>query len=527
LIIIFKEKILVRAEKVSLNRFQKENEMLKLNKKTFCHILTILFSASIAIPAYSDQSMDLIATRSSSYTQLNDDLKYLTQVIGGRPTGSTAMDTAMQWSLQRFMAAGIDNAYLDAYTAALNWQANIELGQMTIADTNKVSKVRIAAMPFSESTSTNGLEAPIYAINSTDANEILLHADKIKEHWLLVPTTPMNTMEDLFNEYFLTPSILSAAQKVGAIGVLWMSNRAGSLLYRHSVSIDGKLINLPCALIERQEAQKIIELLKTDQPVLFKATLNNKLQENPRNYNVIAEIKGVEKPDEIIVLGAHLDSWDLGQGAQDNGCNVALVIEAARNMMAMARLGQHPRRTIRFVLYSGEELGLYGSTFDVINHINELDKIKAVVILDIGSGKISGFSLGGRSDLLAITDESLAPINKLGPFTQTTDAFIGTDNYTYLLEGIPTLVANQDVSHYLPSYHAENDRFENVDLEQLKLNTTITSVLIWNLANTKQDLPSRQSSNEVRELLATTGLQQQMETFNLWGKFLELEKMGR
>jgi carboxypeptidase Q len=501
--------------------------MFKVSKKVLGIIIAVIFSSSTAVSVSYGQSTDALITHPASSIQLVDDLKYLTKIIGGRPTGSSAMDTAMQWSLQRFIAAGLDNAHLDAYTAELNWQANIEAGQLIVKDTNQISKLKIAAMPFSKSTSTNGLQAQIYAVNSLDAADIIMHADKIKGRWLLVPTTPMQTVDDLFNEYLVTPSIFNAAQKAGAVGVLWMSNREGRLLYRHNASMNGKQIDLPGALIEREGAEKIIQLLQSGHSVIFQAILNNTLQKNPRNFNVIAEIKGYEKPDEVIVLGAHLDSWDLGQGAQDNGCNAALVIDAARRMIALEKQSYHPRRTIRFALYSGEELGLYGSTFDVTNHLKELDKIKAVVTVDSGSGKISGFSLGGRKDLLALTDKMLEPVNKLGPFTHTTDAFIGTDNYTYLLEGIPTFVANQDVTNYLPSYHAENDRFEIVDIEQLKLNTIITSVLIWNLANTNQIIPPRQSTGEVRELLSATGLQKQMEIFDIWNAFLELEKMGR
>lgn len=491
------------------------------NKKILCLIATTLFSATLA---YSD-SPNLPINNSENSTPLALDLKHLTQVIGGRPTGSAAIETAMQWSVQRFIAAGISNAHLDEYTSALNWLANIESGQV-IFDANQQSKIRIASMPFSASTSTNGLQAPVYALNSTDANEILIHAKEIQGHWLLVPTTPMHTEADLFTEYLITPPIFNAAHKAGAIGVLWMSTREGDLLYRHNASMSTKLVKLPAAVIERQGAKKIIESLQTGHPVLFKATLNNIVQINPHNYNVIAEIKGTELPDEVIILGAHIDSWDLGQGAQDNGCNVALVIDAARRMMDMEKLGHHPRRTIRFMLYSGEELGLDGSSFDVINHLKEMNKVKAVVIVDLGSGKITGFSLGGREDMLDITSKMLTPVNKLGPFTQTTDAFIGTDNFTYLLEGIPTLVANQDIENYLPSYHAENDNFENVDLNQLKLNTIITSFLTWNLANA-DNIPSRQNPNDVRKLLAATGLQQQMETFDLWDEFLDLEKMER
>jgi Zn-dependent M28 family amino/carboxypeptidase len=106
--------------------------------------------------------------------------------------------------------------------------------------------------------------------------------------------------------------------------------------------------------------------------------------------NVVAEIKGRERPDEIVVLGAHLDSWDLGTGAEDNGANSVMVIEAAR---AIHALGQRPRRTIRFVLFTGEEQGMFGSAGYVQRHKAEIDRHNAVVIFDISSGRTTGFFL--------------------------------------------------------------------------------------------------------------------------------------
>src|SRR3569623_1004329 len=153
---------------------------------------------------------------------------------------------------------------------------------------------------------------------------------------------------------------------------------------------------------------------------------------------------GRDKPGEVILLGAHLDSWDLGRGALDNGCNAALAIDVLRQLAVLAKAGQRPRRTIRIVLFSGEELGLYGSWQDVRAHRADLDKLRAVVIYDEGTGRTTGFSLGGRGELGPVVDRALAPVAGLGPFVHTTDAFVGTDNYDYLLEGVPHLVANQD-----------------------------------------------------------------------------------
>src|SRR6185295_9868339 len=179
-----------------------------------------------------------------------------------------------------------------------------------------------------------------------------------------------------------------------------------------------------------------------------------------------------------------------------------------------------PRRTLRFALYTGEEAGLWGSFAEVRRHRSELDRVKAQIIFDIGSGKTTGFSLGGRADLQPAVEAALLPARTRGPFTQTTDAFIGTDNYDYLVEGVPTLVADQDGLPYLPDYHAESDTFEKVDQEQLKANAVVAATVTWGLADLAREPAPRQSRAQVEELLRAAGLVEQMKVFGLWEPFV-------
>jgi hypothetical protein len=172
------------------------------------------------------------------------------------------------------------------------------------------------------------------------------------------------------------------------------------------------------------------------------------------------------------------------------------------------------------VLYTGEEAGLWGSFAEVRRHRSELDRVKAQIVFDIGSGKTTGFSLGGRADLQPAVEAALLPARARGPFTQTTDAFIGTDNYDYLVEGVPTLVANQDGRPYLADYHAESDTFDKVDQEQLKANAAIAAVVAWGLADLPAAPAPRQTRAEVEALAQATGLAEQMKLFGLWEPFV-------
>lgn len=487
-------------------------------------ILLILLLV-VLCPIYAaeeESSTDFLITKLISPTPLMNDLQHLADHIGGRPTGSAALDQAMQWSVQRFLQAGLENVHLETYQAPLNWLAHKEKGWIS-SDKNKDKQIplRLAAMPFTASTPAKGLAAPVFFLNEDNPQEIAAHATEIKNHWVLVASKAMHNMDDLFNDYLITPPLLAAAQKAEAVGLLMQSNRPDGLLYRHNPSANGKAYAMPAAIVEREGSEKIKRMLDAGEQVILKAQITNIFQENPRNANVVAEIKGYEKPDEIIILGAHLDSWDLGQGALDNGCNAVMVLDVARQIAALQKQGFKPRRTIRFMLYSGEELAFYGSWFDVKNHPENLDNIKAVIIYDLGAGRTNGFSLGGRQDMVNLVNQALAPISALGPFQQTTNAFIGTDNFDYLLKGIPTLVANQEETPYLTPYHAATDSIDKIDPRELKLNSVIAAVLTWNLANTSAEFPKRQDKVTVTQLLANTGLKKQMEIYNLWDDFIQ------
>ncbi len=229
--------------------------------------------------------------------------------------------------------------------------------------------------------------------------------------------------------------------------------------------------------------------------------------------NVVAELRGSELPDEYVVLGAHLDSWELGTGALDNGCNAALVIDA---LHAIKASGIKPRRTIRFVLFSGEEEGMIGSRAYVTKHRAEMDKTAGVVVFDEGTGRVSGFSLGGRKDILDAVGQIVALLGAWGANTLTTDAFVGTDNLDFLIEGVPTLVANQAEANYLENYHASSDTFDKVDLPQLKKHVAIAAAVTLGIANAPARLGPRQSRSEIETLMKETGLDTQMQTLGLW-----------
>ena len=202
--------------------------------------------------------------------------------------------------------------------------------------------------------------------------------------------------------------------------------------------------------MEREHAKRALRLIREGHDLTFTATIDVDSGYSYTSTNVIGEIKRSERPEEIVLFGSHLDSHDLGTGALDNGVNVAMLIDVARQITS---LGLKPERTIRFAVWNGEEQGLVGSWKYTEQHEDELDQHIVAASFDIGSGRTTGFFTGGRLGLPPMVDEYLKPVAGLGPFQQVDVAFVGTDNFDFLLSGVPNLVAIQDAAR---SYRVSN-----------------------------------------------------------------------
>jgi carboxypeptidase Q len=444
---------------------------------------------------------------------LEDNLRRLTDEIGGRVTGSPEMAKAVEWAISAFRAGGVE-AHSEKYTLPHTWSEGATQLEVLGPVTFPVSLVSVGLSP---ATPPGGIAAPLVFIGDGSEADFARAGGAVKGAIVLVRTNVSYTWADLFREYEMPPPIIERAMKVGAAAILWTGERERKLLYRHTNSTDGRLEALPQAILAREDG---LHLERTAEAypgkVRLRLSMSNKVGGPVEQENVVGEIRGYEKPDEIVVLGAHLDSWELGTGALDNGCNAAMVIEAAR---AIKVSGLLPRRTIRFILFSGEEEGLLGSWGYVRAHRAELDKYRGVVIFDAGIGRVTGYSLGGRRDIAAAVQELLKPFAGWGVDNQTLDAPSGTDNLDFLLEGVPTLVANQEVGSYLQNYHAASDTFDKVDVRELKLNTVLAAVTAWGIADRPEPIGKRQSRAEIEALLKETGLDKELQASDMWKDF--------
>lgn len=219
--------------------------------------------------------------------------------------------------------------------------------------------------------------------------------------------------------------------------------------------------------------------------------------------NVVAEIKGTA-PAETVLVGAHFDSWDSGQGAQDDGVGVAAILEAARILKS---LGIRPRRTIRFVFFSGEEQGLLGSRAYIERHSTELNGLKAALIMDSGAQIPRGLQIHGRSDVEAAARAVLAPLSPLGASGVTLEADFAMDHAPFLAAGIPVFTLWVDEGEYDTHHHAVSDTFDKVDPRMLALDTAVMAVAAFRLAELPEAPGQRLSATEVTQLLNKLGLE--------------------
>ncbi len=441
---------------------------------------------------------------------MEENLRRLTDEIGGRVTGSPQMAKAVEWAVAAFRAEGVE-VHTEKYTLPVTWSE----GDTRLELLGPVNyPVRLKAEGWSPATPAGGIEANLVDAGYGAEEDFGRVGSAIKGAILLVHSDIGSTWADLFNEYLRPPEIIGRAVKDGASAILWMGARERLLLYRHTNTLTGEIDKIPQAIVAREDAMRLARAAAAYAgKIRVRFSMPNKIGGPVGQENVVGEIRGYEKPDEVVILGAHLDSWELGTGALDDGCNAALVIEAARAIKATGLL---PRRTIRFVLFSGEEQGTIGSYEYVKAHRAEMDKIRAMITFDSGDGRVTGYSLGGRRDIEAGVREILKPLETWGANDHTPDASFGTDNFDFLLEGVPTLVANQEVSNYLVNYHAASDTLDKVDIRELKLNTALAALTAWGIADRVEPLGKRLTRAELDVLVKETGLDQQMKLLGYW-----------
>ena len=472
-----------------------------------CYLLVLVPGAGRA-QAAPDSAVTRLVGAMLGETPLVSDLETLTDRFGGRPTGSLANQRAFEWAAGRFREAGV-TVRKEPFRMPGLWLE--KSAWVTVQGEGVRFTPRVAALPFSPATPRQGLTAPLVDAGRGSEADFARLGVAARGSVVLVETEELRDLDGLFREYNETVGIERRAIEAGAAGLIYQSSRPDDILARHNASLGWKNRH-PMMMMERDGAARALRLLRGGTPLTLTAVLDIRSGPAYETFNVVGEIRGSTHPDEIVLIGAHLDSWDLGTGALDNGANAMMVLDIARQIR---RLGITPVRTIRFALWNGEEQNLNGSLGYTQTHAAELDRHVMASSYDIGTGRITGFFTGGRGELIPVLDRALVPVGGLGPFSHANVPVVGTDNYDFMMQGVANLVANQESANYGPNYHARSDEFGRADLRQLRLNAAIAAAVTLGFATLDLSLP-RQTAAQVDSLVRSTDLPDQMRAFNVY-----------
>jgi Zn-dependent M28 family amino/carboxypeptidase len=493
--------------------------MPKLKLLGLCLLLSAICLA--AAPVDETSEADRIIKAALQPSPLESNLRRLTDEVGGRVPGTPAMQRAIDWGVQAFKAAGADNVHMEEFTIRNSWAEGAT--EMTVSATGTALDPKLSQIPKVEfrvrcvSIAWAPALAPVKHVPVIDVGKgspaDFAKAGDISGKIVLVHSIVLKTWDDLFAEYAIAPPVIAAAVNGKAKAVAFISTREHDILYRHTNTVQGEIDRIPQVLLAREDGERIGRLLASGHPVWADLSIPNEVGGAIKTANVIAEIKGGDKPDEFVILGAHLDSWELGTGALDNGCNAALVIDALRTIKAS---GLKPRRSMRFILFSGEEEGLLGSRAYAVAHRPELDNAAGVVIYDSGIGKTTGFSDGGHTDVIAPAKRLITPLQQFGVTEMKTDMEWGTDHFDFMLEGVPTFVADQEEANYLENYHAVSDTFDKVDFVLLKNHVAEAAAFSFELANLPQKIGPRYTRAQIEQSLRDTHSEDMLKSSGLW-----------
>ena len=302
--------------------------------------------------------------------------------------------------------------------------------------------------------------------------------------------------KDIIRDVADAPVLAKWAEKAHALAVIDGIARPGAILHTGPLGYQGRETSLPFLDMPEPQRQQLERLVRQGARPKVRLNISTRFS-NGRvtEENVVGEIRGSQLPEEMVLLGAHLDSWDLSPGATDDGTGVAVVIAAAR---LIHDSGIAPSRTIRFVLFTGEEQGLLGSQAYVQRHRAEMASLVCAFALDWGAGPISRFPLAGHPEMEAPLQQLFRTSDTFKSIEISPGFLTFTDGFSFTFAGLPGIGLEQDSPDYDRKAHSAEDALGAVDESALRFNTRVlaqTAVWLANLAK-RPGTTFTQSENE-------------------------------
>jgi hypothetical protein len=436
-----------------------------------------------------DDAVQRIIAAGRADNQVMEDLDWLTNRIGPRLTSSDNLQDAVEWARDRFKEQGLDNARLEEwgeFPVGFNrgpWQGR------EVAPTTQPFEFGTPAW----SAGTRGAVRGHAVVAPQNEAQLEAMRDKLRGAWVLIPDqgTPQRGAELLGpttrpNAEFQKK--LQAAYEQAPIAGTIRPTRTDLVVTSGNYRVSWeKLPTIPQVNLVRKQFNDVVAQLRDGKDAELQFDIRNHFRKGPiKLYNVIADIGGMEFPDEYVIVGGHIDSWDGATGATDNGTGCATALEAARILI---KAGVRPRRTIRFMLWSGEEQGLLGSRAYVKKHPELMPKISVVLVHDGGTNYLSG--IGGTAAMTSDFDQVFAPVKGLDaamPFAiRKVNGFStggASDHASFLAAGVPGIFWGQaGKANYNHTHHTQFDTYDAAIADYQKHSSIVLAIGAYGIAN--------------------------------------------
>ena len=427
----------------------------------------------------SEPVVEAVVREARDGSRVMEHLDHLTNKIGPRLTGSTRLTKACEWTKSEFEKWGLKARLEEWGTFPVGFDRGPWSAKITEPEELDLTIGTNAWMP-----GTNGPLKGRAVIAPTTDEELAKAKPGLKGAWVLSSARGPEKYQAAYDECGIAGIIRSALKDLiltgGRSGIRW----------------DDLPKRVVVTMVAAQH-QKILAYLKDGKDVSLTIDLKNEFKEGPiKLYNVIAELPGTEKPDEVVIVGGHIDSWDGATGTTDNGTGVSTTLEAAR---LLAKAGAKPKRTIRFMLWSGEEQGLLGSRAWIKAHPDELKKISAVLVHDGGTNYVSG--INATEAIAPHFEKVFGPILNQDPElkfrinrVKGLPRGIGSDHDSFLAAGVPgffwqqakTAAKGQNYNH---EHHTQYDLYAAAIPEFQRHTSMVVAVGAWGIANLEELLP--------------------------------------
>lgn len=446
------------------------------------------------------------------HSQVMENLEYLSDQIGPRVTGSPQLKQANDWTAAKFREYGLTNVKLEPWTIVHSWTRGTARARIVSPAEHPLT---IASAGWSPGTD-GVVRGPLVYFDAKTKEDFEKFRGKLKgaiviyqEPAPLSPSPPENPYRGLLRPMQAPPPIkgqppapspFAALQEIARARNAFFKQERVAAVLRDSDKPHGLLSmtgiggekfeigEIPTAFIAGEGYRMLFRMHKQGR-VEVEIEIKNSFSDKPMDvYNTVADIRGSEKSDEVVMLGAHLDSWDLGTGSTDNGTGSMAVLEAARTL---AKLKLKPKRTIRFVLFSGEEEGLVGSKMYVDAHRNDLEKVSGILVHDAGTGRVLTLGLHDNYQDREMVDQVLAPLKELKLLEPSMSRSFGTDHASFDDVGVPGFYCIQDGAEYNKTHHSQSDTFDKVWKDDLNQGAQVLAAWAYNTAQLPEMLPRR------------------------------------